>query len=237
MTTVLGVDARRPDAWVTVELSEGSLASIARHDSLEAVLASAEDAHTVAFDVPIGHEDRQGSQRDGRRGADVAARDSMGEAADRVFWTPPLQVFEHDSYASARRQAEEEGWPVPREPMFAGRARLQAVNEAAAHDDRIVEIHPEVSYLALNEEHGGTGPLATHGRGPRATYERLQLLAQAGLRPTRSLGGVGRMNPRDVLEATVAAWSAHRVANSQARRLPEDPPTDPRTGRRVCIHA
>lgn len=234
VATVLGVDARRPDAWVTVELRDGSLASIARHDSLEQVLAEAEAAEVVAVDVPIGHDDRHGDDG-GRRAADRAARDALGEAAERVFWTPPPAVFDQPDHEAACELAEERGWPTPRKPMFAGRQRLQAVNEAATRDDGIVEIHPEISYTALNELHGDGGPLETYGRGPRATYERLQLLAEAGLRPTRSLGGVGRMSPRDVLEASIAAWSADRDARGEAGQLPEDPPTDPATGRPVRI--
>jgi predicted RNase H-like nuclease len=229
------VDARHPDAWVAVELDDGSLAAITRHDSLEALLSTAEEAEVVAVDVPIGHDDREGAQRGGRRAADEAAREALGEAAERVFWTPPLQVFENDDYEAACDQAEREGWPEPEEPMFAGRHRLRTVNERARTDDRLVEAHPEISYLELNEHHGDGGPLETHGRGPRATYERLQLLAEVGLRPARSLGGVGRMSPRDVLEASAAAWTADRVARGEHGTLPADPPTDPETGLEVCI--
>jgi len=236
VTRVLGVDARQPDAWVAVELQDGSLAAIRRFDQLDELLASAGGADTIAVDVPIGHDDPEGNQRDGRRRADVAAREALGEAAERVFWTPPLGVFEADSYEPACQIAEEQGWPRPAEPMFAGRQRLLAVNEAAGDDHRIVEMHPEVSYLALNDARGEGGPLETYGRGARATYERLRLLAEVGLRPTRSLGGVGRMSPRDVLDASIAAWSAHRVAEGEAGRLPEVPDEDPQTGRPVAIH-
>lgn len=235
MSSVLGVDARRPEAWVAVELREGSLASIARFQTLEELLDEAREVDVIAFDVPIGHDDREGRRRGGRRAADVAARERLGEAGDRVFWTPPLQVFEAETYEQALKASKQEGWPAPEEPMFAGRERLKAVNRAAREDERIVEIHPEVSYLAMTQAHGDGGPLQTYGRGPRATHERLQLLAEVGLRPTRSLGGVGRMSPRDVLEASAAAWSAHRVARDENGSLPEDPPEDPQTGQDVCI--
>lgn len=234
MTAVLGVDARRPEAWITVRLEDGSLAAISRYDTLDELLEAASDVAAIAVDVPIGHDDREG-ENGGRRAADEAAREALGEAAERVFWTPPLQVFEHDDHEAARRQAEAEGWPVPEKPMFAGRERLLAVNEAAGEDERIVEAHPAISYLALNEQVGEGGPLETYGRGPRATYERLQLLAEVGLRPARSLGGVGRMSPRDVLAASACAWTAHRVATGEAGQLPEDPPADPWTGREVAI--
>jgi predicted RNase H-like nuclease len=234
VTTVLGVDARRPEAWIAVQLEDGSLASIRRHDTLEALLAEAGEAATVAVDVPIGHEDREG-EAGGRRACDRAARQALGDHAERVFWTPPLQVFDEEDHEQAVELAEDRGWPAPEKPMFAGRRRLQAVNEAALADDRIVEVHPAVSYRALNEAVGEGGPLETYGRGPRATYERLQLLAEVGMRPARSLGGVGRMSPRDVLEASIAAWSAHRVARGEHGTLPETPPDDPLTGREVCI--
>lgn len=235
MATVLGLDARRPRAWVAVRLEEGNLSSIASHDTLEQVLEAADEADVIAVDVPIGHDDREGDRRGGRRAADGAARDRLGEAAERVFWTPPLQVFEAESYEQAVETAKREGWPTPEQPMFAGRERLSAVNRAAEEDERIVEMHPEISYLAMNEAHGEGGVLDTYGRGSRATYERLDLLAEVGLRPARSLGGVGRMSPRDVLEASAAAWSADREARGEAGRLPEDPPEDPETGREVCI--
>lgn len=235
MASVLGVDARRPQAWFTVRLQDGRLKSIATHDSLEAILEAAAGVEVIAVDIPIGHDDPRGTHRGGRRAADVAARQALGAAGERVFWTPPLAVFEREDHDEARRVAEHEGWPVPPKPMFAGRKRLLAINEAIQEDDRFVEIHPEVSYQALNQQQGGSGALETYGRNPRATYERLQLLAEVGLRPTRSMGGVGRMSPRDVLEASIAAWSAHRVAEGLAQKLPPDPPTDPRSDRPVCI--
>lgn len=237
MATVLGLDARRPKAWVSVRLEEGSLRAITHQDTLDSALSEADDAEAIAVDVPLGHDDPDGSKQGGRRAADIAARERLGEAAERVFWTPPLDVFEAESYEEACRIADEEGWPRPEEPMFAGRKRLLEVNRRAREDDRLVEAHPEVSYAVLNEQLDGRGPLETYGRGPRATYERLNLLAEVDLRPARSLGGVGRLSPRDVLEASAAAWSADRVAQGLAETFPADPPEDPRTGRRVAIHA
>lgn len=237
MSTVVGLDARRPEAWITVRLEEGSLKAITHHETLDDVLEEAREAEAIAVDVPIGHDDREGSKRGGRRLADVRARELLGDAAERVYWTPPPSVFELDDHEQALERAREEGWPEPEEGMFAGRKRLLAVNRRALEDDRIVEVHPEVSYTALNEQLGGLGPLETYGRGPRATYERLELLAEVDLRPARSVGGVGRLSPRDVLEASVAAWSADRVARGEAQRFPKDPPEDPETGRPVAIQA
>lgn len=235
MATVLGIDARRPQAWVTVRLEEGALDAIGFHEDFDSVRSQLGGVEVAAVDVPLGHDDPWGEENGGRRQADVQARKALADAADRVFWTPPPDVFEVSSFEEACRLAREEAWPEPEEAMFAGRQRLATANGAAQEDERFVEVHPEVSYRALNEQVGNTGPLETYGRGPRATYERLELLAEVGLRPARSVGGVGRMSPRDVLEASIAAWSADRVARDEHGRLPRDPPQDPRTGRPVAI--
>jgi hypothetical protein len=66
-------------------------------------------------------------------------------------------------------------------------------------------------------------------------FEWLDLLRKEGLRPARSLGGVGRASPDDVLDATAVAWSAQRLAGGSGASLPVAPSKDPATGRAIGI--
>lgn len=236
MPTAVGVDARQREGLWTVHVEDGQLSRIEQLEDVDAVLEATVDADVIAFDIPIGHEDPTGEHGDGRRVCEAAAHDWLGSAAEeRILPYPPPVLFEREHFHEAQAFCEGEGWPELTKPIWHGHYRIEQVTRAAAEDDRIVEIHPEVSFTALNEAHGGQGPLEHYGRGWNALYERLRLLHDAGLRPARSLGGVGRASPKDVIDATVAAWSADRVATGAAGVLPEDPPRDPRTGREVAI--
>lgn len=239
MSAAAGVDARQPEALWSVHVEDGSLARIDRHEDLEALFGALEDVDAIAVNVPIGHEDPSGERGDGRRACEKAAAELLGEAtaAERILPMPPFAAYEEEHYHDAVSRCEAEGWPRLPEPIWHGRHRVQALRQQAADDERLVEIHPEVSFTVMNELAGGQGPLETYGRGWSALYERLELLQEAGLRPARSLGGVGRASPRDVIDASAAAWSGHRVAVGEARTLPEDPPTDPSTGRPIAFHA
>lgn len=230
MTRVAGLSGTRtPAGWVLVQLEDRSLGAIRLQPDLAEALDAAGEAEVVAVDLPIGHDDPKG----GVRACDERARAFVGPRSASVPRVPPLAVFEAADLAAAREQAEARGWPVPDEELFALADRILAVD--AAGDDRLVEVHPEVSFVAIREALGKGGTMEHPPADRRGRRERLELLYEADLRPARSLGGVGRASPMDVLEATAAAWSAHRVATGEAGTLPEDPPKDPRTGRPVAI--
>lgn len=237
VTTAVGVDARQREGLWTVRLVDGRLDRIEQVDDLDAVLAATDDADAVAFDVPIGHEDPAGEHGDGRRACEAAAIERMGPAAEeRILPYPPPVLFDVEHFHEAQAVCEERGWPRITKPIWYGHYRIEQLTETAADDERIVEMHPEVSFTAMHEMHGGDGPLEHYGRGWSAIYERLTLLHEEELRPSRSLGGVGRASPKDVVDATVSAWTAHRVATGEAGTMPDEPPTDPRTGREVAFH-
>lgn len=238
MTRVVGVDAtlvRGRPAWIAVELDDGGLSGIRLHGSWREVLDRARDAEAVGVDLPVGHDDPDGEARGGRRRADVEARRRLGPRGDAVDLVPPLVLLEEDSLEKARDRADREGWdPLPQR-IWDLRDPIGEVNRTARDDDRVFEVHPEVSFQAMRDPAGGDH--LDHPPGSRkGRHERLELLHEAGLRPGRSLGGVGRADPMDVLDASAAAWSADRIARlDRADTLPEDPPADPATGRPVAI--
>ncbi|MFJ3824173.1 DUF429 domain-containing protein [Streptomyces nodosus] len=55
---------------------------------------------------------------------------------------------------------------------------------------------------------------------------RRSLLTETGLVLPDELGEADRVPPDNVLDAAVAAWSAHRIALGPANRVPEVPEPD-----------
>lgn len=92
---------------------------------------------------------------------------------------------------------------------FALRKKIFEVDDwITTTTDRVVEVHPEVSFAALAGQ-----PLAEPKSSWAGFQHRRHLLADAGLVLDGDLGLAGRrVAPDDVLDAAVAAWSARRVA-------------------------
>ncbi len=81
-------------------------------------------------------------------------------------------------------------------------------------DDRILEVHPEVSFRAL----------ARRALPPKATWngfmERRRSLAEGGIVLPETLREDAPLV--DVLDAAAASWSAKRYARGEAERLGDD---------------
>ena len=237
MTIVVGVDAARSPGWVAVTLKDGHLASMVLHPSLRAVIEAEPAASVFAVDVPIGHEDPLGTVDEGRRQCDRAAKVFLGSMRQAsVFWVPPPSILGASDQTEAVQQCRAKGWIAPSAQLWAMRARLLEA-QAFAADPRVFEVHPEVSFQEALRVFGKAGHLSHAKSTWPGLVERLELLHAAKLRPERSLGGVGRASPDDVLDATIAAWSALRIEAGEAKTLPSAPPTDPSTGRPVAIWA
>lgn len=220
---VVGVDGLlTPKGWVTVSLRDGQLHLIHLVTDLDALLTEQKDADVIAVNLPLGHDDPDGSRNKGWRACDRAARDYLGAHEDLVEAVPPWEVFKAETFEEARERSRARGWPEPGESHWAVRERIETLNDAIEDDPRFVEIHPEVTFTSILRQLKGSQE--TLNRRPKSwpgQYERLSLLHVAGLRPMRSFGGVGRANPEDVLAATAAAWTANRVAKDKAGTLPE----------------
>jgi predicted RNase H-like nuclease len=228
---VQGVDARgRAPFWVA-EIEDGELVDLHAAGDLDAALAADEEVATIAVDVPLGHEDPRG-ESDGWRACDVAAREVLGEAGERFFVLPPPAVFAADTYHEALAMCRERGWPKLEAALWFAADRLAALADRAGRDQRLVEVHPEVSFAHMD---AGRRPPEHYGSSWAALDERLERLHGEDLHPEEV--EPADHDPRPALDACAAAWTAHRVSRGQARRLPGDPPSDPRTGRLVAVHA
>ena len=97
------------------------------------------------------------------------------------------------------------------------RRRILEIASLPARDERVFEVHPEVSFREL------LGRTLTPKSTAVGIAERRLALAEAGI----DLPDLPYPTD-DVLDAAVAAWSAARYASGGALPLPEGHPT--RTG-------
>ena len=200
---VAGVDMAG-GGWAVVVLEKDRVADAFRCESFaEALLVEAE---VVAVDVPIGIPDSV------PRPADVAARRFVGARGSSVFATPVRAVLEAPTYAEARAVAVELTGKSVSAQSYALRHRILEVDEHARRDERVIEVHPEVSFSELARR-----PLLSKHRTD-GLAERRALLEEAGLEVPESFP---RIAEPDLLDATVAAWTAARYARGEALPLPE----------------
>ncbi|HZB86150.1 MAG TPA: DUF429 domain-containing protein, partial [Gaiellaceae bacterium] len=139
-------------------------------------------------------------------------------AASTVVTTPSRELLE---------QPFGPGLGVSAQAHALGR-RILHVTELARSDQRLHEVHPEVSFRAMN----GGRPLHQRKKSAGGVLERLELLGRHGIELTE-LGASAPAPVDDVLDAAAAAWSAQRIAANAACTLP-DPPEN-LDGRAVAI--
>jgi predicted RNase H-like nuclease/predicted enzyme related to lactoylglutathione lyase len=204
----------RPLRVAGVDLAGGGLAVVVLEENrvvdafrcetfAEALLV---DAQVVAVDIPIGIPDT------GPRPADEAARRFVGPRGSSVFATPVRPVLEAETYADARAVATELTGKSISAQTYALRRRILEVDEYARADERVIEVHPEVSFRELAHR-----PLLSKHRSD-GLAERRALLEQAGIEVPAS---VARIAEPDLLDATIVAWTAGRYARGQAVPLPQ----------------
>jgi predicted RNase H-like nuclease len=171
----------------------------------------------VGIDIPIGFPDAT------VRRADVLARAAVGPLRSSVFSTPIRAAFEAADYPSALGHSRAAlGQGLSRQAYGLQAKALQVDTWVAARSDgrpRVVEVHPEVSFAAMNGS-----PLDASKRTWRGVQHRRALLSEAGIDLPADLGELGRRAAvSDVLDAAAVAWTAMRVRSGAARSLPDPP--------------
>lgn len=226
--TVAGVDGCKA-GWIVVTVSVGGhptsdTGRVAR-DAGE-LLEITGDCACVVIDVPIGFLN---VSEPGGREADRIARQLLSPRGSCVFPAPPRAVLAATSYPEAMRLSVEHS--VHRKGLSKqGFAILPKIREVDAvmtpeRQDRIVEGHPELSFLALNS--GGLPEGTKHTAVGLA--HRMRLLEAVGLSPVvksaaENVGKGAKLD--DVLDAVALAWTARRIVNGSAMRIPREPPID-----------
>ena len=195
---VAGVDGTS-GGWVAIVLDDGQFAGDRVLSPVETDFAPLADVEVIAVDVPIGF---------GPREADRSARAFLSGAASTVFTTPSREVLTRPFGP---------GLGVSAQAHALGR-RVLHLTELSRRDPRIREVHPEVSFRAMNEFR----PLRYRKKSAGGALERLDLLRVHGI-ALDGLDAAASVPLDDVLDAAAAAWSAHRIALGTARSLPAPP--------------
>jgi predicted RNase H-like nuclease len=212
MAQVAGVDGCR-GGWVVVTGAEAFVCP-----DFAAVLAKLDGDTVIGIDLPIGLLD---DHAPGGRIADQAARGLLPGKRSSVFPAPSRCCFGIRSLDQARERN--------------CRINQQGINLLAKIEDidarmspvlqeRVYEVHPELSFAAMNDDRPVlSGKTRQPGRDDRrALLEREGIVVPERPRP---YGGV---KEDDVLDACAAGWSARRIANGTAARVPEPPRVDAR---------
>jgi predicted RNase H-like nuclease len=210
---VAGVDACRR-GWVAIALEDGRFADSWLSATFVALLDDLAAATAIGVDIPIG------LPSEGQRAADLTARAFVGPRRNSVFPTPPRAALLPATYAEARKV-------LPSLSAQSFRLGTKILEVEACLEDRVLEVHPEVSFCALAGRH-----LVYSKHSWNGETERRRLLAAAGIDLPDKLSA-GQAAADDVLDAAIAAWSAARYALGSAATLPSDPPTV--NGRSVAI--
>ena len=134
-----------------------------------------------------------------------------------MFSMTPRAALEADGWEAANAISKELSGVGLSKQSYALVPKILEVDALAGSDDRVIEVHPEVSFRALSG-----GPLRGSKKSWSGMTQRRSLLATAGIELPDDLGEANGVPADDVLDAAVAAWSANRYARGEARRLPAE---------------
>jgi predicted RNase H-like nuclease len=205
--------------WVAVALRYGKFLEAQIHRTVAEILTYWQDAETIGIDAPVGL-----TANGQRRRADLAARAALGSRGASIFMAPPHPVAESLSYEAANQKSRDLfGRGLSRQDYYLGRRSLEI--EGADTEGKIVEVHPELSFWALNQHRPLEHAKTTWG----GQAERRHLLASGGILIREDLGPVAAVPPADIFDAAACAYTALRIARGAAAHLPADAaPDEPR---------
>lgn len=217
MVTVVGMDGWR-GGWVVVSLGGGRFRDAFIADSLAAAMPRLAGAACIGIDMPIGFPSH------GARRADLDARSFVGPRRNSVFIVPPRHIIECPDYSTARREAKSSWDRGLTAQTYALRDKMLELAGMVDEDPRFIEVHPEVSFRALNRN-----VLPYPKRTWNGQQQRLRLLTSVEIAIPDELPEAIGVPADDLLDAAAVAWSANRHAMRQSAHLPHhaDPAREP----------
>lgn len=224
--SVAGVDGCRA-GWLVVLVDEQgqpiSSSPVRLCAKFEELLSLSPTPAVMAVDIPIGLLDRP--QRGGRV-CDQQARRLLGPRASSVFSPPSRILLDAREYADARRH----GLSLQ---AFGILPKIREVDRLMAPElqNMVHEAHPELAFMALAGHPMRFNKKTTKGRNERLhALERAPRLFFRGIRRTfvNGLKNFTRKQvaPDDLLDASVLAWTALRIAGGKAQQVPRKPLVD-----------
>ena len=221
MTVVAGVDGC-PGGWIAALVDLPTLdVRWSRVPDARGVVDLLDEADVVGIDIPIGLPE-PGQVR----ACDLLTRAELRERRSCVYPAPSRAVLAEPEFRAAnvvsRRVA---GVGISKQAFFIG-ARIVDLDVALdpAIAERVVEVHPELSFTRMAGRPIGTKKTAA------GLATRRELIAR--WLPGDVAALVDRRPPRvradDALDALACAWTMQRWVRGEAESLPPDPPYDAR---------
>jgi predicted RNase H-like nuclease len=205
--TVVGVDGC-PAGWICFQVDLQSRRTVVRVlKSLVELISASPQPKLIAIDIPIGIPTK------GARACDVAARKLLGKPrSNSVFPAPVRATFAAETYQEAcALSLQAQGKSLSRQ-AFEIIPKIREVDELITPEMqvRIFEVHPEVSFWALN----GGQSLKHRKLDREGKEERLKLLLPHYPAIISYFAELKRTEvaEHDLLDAAVAAWTAECVA-------------------------
>lgn len=232
MIEAVGVDGCR-GGWIAVAHDPAAGPLTPRvHPDFAALLAAYPETAPIGVDIPIG------LSAGAPRHCDLAARRLLGPRRSSVFPAPDRRLLDAADYREALdRSRALTGKGISRQ-AFNIFAKVAEVDRAITPDLqlRVIEVHPEVSFWALN----GERPMTHAKKRPEGFAERrAALLAAFDIDiPDRAVARTlaPPAAPDDLLDAMAAAWTARRWAEGRASTLPATPARDDRGLRMEIVY-
>jgi len=202
---VVGADACR-SKWLVVVLEDGQFQEAQLVPHAADVGAAFPDAAAIGIDIPIGLPDEP------LRDCEREARTFVGGRRSSVFPTFPERILAAPSYEEAKALCDSVSWPRPSLQSYGMRHGIFEVASFAVKDERVFEVHPEVSFRELE------GYELPPKRTSAGASRRRRALQRTGI----VLPDGSPFPEDDLLDAAIAAWTALRFARGEAQPFPED---------------
>jgi len=210
---VAGVDGC-PGGWVNFEVALPSrTTTVVIIPKLSELLARSPRPKLVAIDIPIG------LPTEGARACDVGARKLLGKPrSSSVFPAPVRATLAASTYKEACKLSQEaQGKSLSRQ-AFDILAKIREVDDLITPELQtwMFEIHPELSFWALNDRFS-----LKHKKSTReGKEERLKLLLPhfPAIKTHLTELDRSRASASDLLDAAVAAWTAECVSRGVVPR-------------------
>jgi len=190
------------------------------------ILKVAERPEVIAIDIPIGLLDE--AQRGGRQ-CDQVARNLLGRVrASAVFSPPVFGALSATTYPGAvlrNRQSSACQLGISQQ-CYGLFDKLREIHSSITPEiqERVFEIHPELSFLEIAGH-----PTAMGKKTPAGIEERKKCLhGFAGLIEKFRKNRIPGAATDDLLDACAACWTAERIGKGIAVRIPGQPPVDTR---------
>jgi predicted RNase H-like nuclease len=225
---IAGVDGCRA-GWFVVLVGFGSDAGREEHrifTSFREVLDLGPKPTIIAVDIPIGLLEEPSA---GGRECDREARRLLGTPRRSSVFTPPTRP----ALASATYEEAQSFGAGMSHQAFGILPKIREVDQLMTPEvqETVREIHPELCFYGLTGN-----PMSHNKKSTEGKAERLEALQDHFSRIGRALGVFPhtQVGSDDVLDAYAAAWTALRIAENNAKRIPPRPRSTPRASGWRC---